>query len=59
MTQERQAKRSRGRPPTKIMPERINASAEEIASTVLSMPNKKDWRYLRGAQSPKNGETVT
>ena len=39
-------KRGRGRPPTKVMPERIDASPEEIASVVLSMPNKKDWRYL-------------
>lgn len=47
MPQESQAKRSRGRPPTKAMPERIDASPEEIANVVLSMPNKKDWRYLQ------------
>lgn len=34
-----------GRPP-KPMPERIDASPEEIAQAVLKMPNKRRWRYL-------------
>ena len=39
-------KRPRGRPVEKDMPERIDASPEEIARTVMSVPNKKEWRYL-------------
>ncbi len=35
----------RGRPPEKPMPERIDASPEEIADAILSMPPKKTWRY--------------
>ena len=32
--------------PARPMPERIDASPEEIADRVLRMPPKKDWRYL-------------
>jgi hypothetical protein len=39
-------KKQRGRPP-KPMPERIDATPEEIAEKVLSMPMKRDWRYLK------------
>ena len=42
-------KRPKGRPPTKTMPPRIDASPEEIARTVLRVPAKRpeEWRYLR------------
>lgn len=39
------AKQGRGRP-SRPMPERIDASPEQIAEAVLSMPPKKRWRYL-------------
>ena len=39
-------KRDRGRP-ARPMPERIDASPEEIAEIVLRMPPKSDWRYLK------------
>ena len=39
-------KRKRGRP-ARPMPERIDASPEEIAELVLGMPPKTDWRFLR------------
>ena len=45
-------RRPRGRPPTKLMPDRIDASPEEIAEAVLRMPPKKDWRYLKRKQRP-------
>ena len=46
-------KRPRGRPATKSMPPRIDASPEEIASTVLRAPAKRpdEWRYLREKQA--------
>ena len=39
-------KKQLGRPP-KPMPKRIDASPEEIAERVLSMPMKREWRYLK------------
>ncbi len=39
-------KRGRGRPPTYTMPDRIDASPEEIAKAVLSIPKKDRWRYM-------------
>ena len=40
------AKKQRGRPPTKKMPERIDASPEDIARVVLRSPAPEHWRYL-------------
>ena len=40
-------KGKRGRPVKYPMPERIDATPEEIASTVLQMPEKQDWRYIK------------
>lgn len=40
-------KRKRGRPIEKDMPERIDASPEEIAETVLRAKPKKEWRYIK------------
>lgn len=37
-------KKQRGRPP-RPMPERIDASPEEIAEVVLRAKPKDDWRY--------------
>ena len=42
-------KKPMGRP-ARPMPERIDASPEEIADRVLRMPPKKDWRYLEQEQ---------
>ena len=45
-------KPERGRPPVfDHMPERINASPEEVAEAVLRIPPKTDWRYLKGRKS--------
>lgn len=46
---EKPHKRSRGRPTERRYPERIDASPEEIAETVLRMPPKKrgEWRYQK------------
>jgi hypothetical protein len=30
------------------MPERINATPEQIADVVMRMPNKSEWRYMQG-----------
>ena len=43
-------KRPRGRP-SRPMPERIDASPEDIAEVVLKMPPKQDWRYLKAQDS--------
>ena len=39
------AKKPRGRPPKYPMPERIDASPEEIAEVVLGAKPKQAWRY--------------
>ena len=44
---------TRGRPVEKTMPPRIDASPEEIAIAVMSVPNKKNWRYLEGRKGKK------
>ena len=38
-------KKPRGRPIKYQMPERIDATPEQIADVVMRMPNKSDWRY--------------
>ena len=41
-------KKARGRPVTKPMPERIDATPERIAEVVLGFnPTGHEWRYLR------------
>ena len=40
-------KKPRGRPPTKPMPERIDASPEQIAEAFLRLPADYEWQYLR------------
>lgn len=35
------------------MPERIDATPEEIADVVMRTPNKTDWRYLKKRDSVK------
>ena len=42
-------KKQRGRPPSKSMPERINASPEQIAEAFLRLPADHEWRYLKDA----------
>ena len=44
----------RGRPVTKPLPERIDATPEEIAEVILKMPPKSDWRYLKVRDSAKS-----
>ena len=50
MTQAKKERRPVGRPVEKPMPERIDASPEEIAQAVLKMPNKRRWRYLGNSE---------
>lgn len=45
------SKRPVGRPPTYVMPERIDASTEEIASRFLRKP-PKEWRYKKNYKEP-------
>ena len=42
-------KKSRGRPP-RPMPERIDASPEDIAKAMFAMPEDHKWRYLEGEE---------
>lgn len=46
-------KRPRGRPPEFVMPERIDATPEEIANAFLRKP-PKDWRYMKKHREPTN-----
>ena len=41
----------RGRPP-RPMPERIDASPEEIAQRCLAAPVPKQWKYIQGDERP-------
>ena len=43
-------KRERGRPPIHKLPKPIDASPEEVARAVLSVPNKTKWRYMQDAK---------
>ena len=40
-------KKARGRPPVKPMPERIDASPEQIAEAFLRLPADYEWQYLK------------
>ena len=43
-----------GRPVTKTMPPRIDASPEEIAQVVLQVTPPEKWRYLNGSEDEKD-----
>ena len=51
-------KKARGRPVTKPMPERIDATPEQIAEAFLRLPADHEWQYLRenAADGEKDGE---
>jgi hypothetical protein len=40
-------KKARGRPVSKPMPERIDATPEQIAEAFLRLPADHEWQYLR------------
>ena len=42
-------KKARGRPVTRKYAPRIDASAEEIAATIFSMPADHEWQYEKEA----------
>ena len=42
-------KKARGRPPTKPMPERIDATPEQIAEAFLRLPADYEWQYVKDA----------
>ena len=44
------AGRSRGRP-SKPLPDRIEASPEQIAQAMFKMPTDHQWRYSRGKEA--------
>lgn len=56
MPDETKPKRPRGRPVEKTMPPRIDASPEEIASAVMSQPNKREWRYLQEREKQRKSK---
>lgn len=51
-------RKRRGRPPVHTMPDRIDASPEEIAEVVLRAKPKESWRFLeeRDTESKKDSE---
>ena len=44
-------KKARGRPVTKPMPQRIDASPEQIAEAFLRLPADYEWQYVKDAPS--------
>ena len=40
-------KKARGRPVSKPMPERIDATPEQLAQAMLSLPVDYEWQYLK------------
>ena len=50
--------KARGRPVTKPMPERTDASPEQIAEAFLRLPADYEWQYLREDEvdGEKDGE---
>lgn len=46
-------KRGPGRPPEFVMPERIDATPEEIAKAFLRKP-PKEWQYRKKHKEPTN-----
>ena len=40
-------KKARGRPPVRPMPDRIDATPEQIAEAFLRLPADCEWRYLK------------
>ena len=46
-------KKKRGRPVKYPMPERIDATPEEVAEVVLQAKPKTDWRYLQARPKPR------
>lgn len=51
-----QRKKPTGRPVKHPMPERIDASPEEIAETVLKAKPKETWRYEQEYQRAKQSD---
>ena len=47
------SERKRGRPTEKEWPERIDATPEEIARRVLSVPPPKEWKYMKREKPAK------
>ena len=47
-------KKQRGRPPTKPMPERIDATPEEIAEAFLRLLADYDWQYTKDVANETN-----
>ena len=39
-------KKERGRPPSKILPPRIQATPEQLAQAMFAMPADHKWEYL-------------
>ena len=51
-------KKQRGRPPVKPMPERIDASPEEIVRAMFKVPADHRWRYMDETEPAGNKAPV-
>lgn len=51
-------KKKRGRPTTRRMPERIDATPEEIADVVLRAPPKTRWRFEEEGRRQREGRPL-
>ena len=41
-------KKERGRPPSKLLPPRIQATPEQLAQAMFAMPAGHKWKYMEG-----------
>ena len=48
-------RKERGRPP-RPLPERIDATPEQLAHAFMSLPQDHEWQYLKKADEPKEEE---
>ena len=59
MTEDTEPKRGPGRPPEFVMPERIDATPEEIDREVPQTKPTKRWRYTEDAKRKECGNVRT
>jgi len=51
----KRTKKGRGRPVTYVVPQRIDASPEQIAEVVLRAKPKEHWRYPNESENTSQG----
>ena len=44
-------KKERGRPPSRTLPPRIQATPEQLAQAMFAMPVDHKWKYMKGEEA--------